>query len=343
MTLVIRQLDEESRPRWEAYVASSPQATFFHRAGWQRVIERSFGHDTYFLYGERDGGICGVLPLAHFRSRLFGNALISNGCCMGGGPVADDDEVYRGLDSRAIELMRELGADYIEYRRPAVRHADWACRDDLYASFERPIAPAAEDTLKQIPRKQRAVVRKAIESALTDQIDAHADNLYPLYALSVRNLGTPVFAKAYFTNLISEFGADCDVLTVCHQGRPVSSVLNFYFRDRVMPYYTGSGAGARELGAADFMYWRLMRRAAERGYGIFDFGRSKVGTGPYAFKKNWGFTPRPTAHEYKMANGRSLPDINPLNPKYRLFIAAWRRLPLPVANLIGPHIVRNIG
>jgi FemAB-related protein (PEP-CTERM system-associated) len=292
---------------------------------------------------ERDGAPCGVLPLAHYKSRLFGNGLISNGCCMGGGPVADDAEAYQALDARALELMRELPSDYLEYRCPVVRHPDWKSKESLYALFARPLSADAEQCLKDIPRKQRAVVRKAMEGPLTDELDTDVERLYPLYALSVRNLGTPVFAKAYFANLKAEFGNDCEILTVCHEGRPVASVLTFFFRDRVMPYYTGSDETARRLGANDFMYWRLMRRGTERGFKVFDFGRSKVGTGPYAFKKNWGFEPTPAVHEFKLAHDGPLPEINPLNPKYRLFIAVWKRLPLPVANLLGPHIVRNIG
>lgn len=344
MSVVIKELDAASWERWEAYAAGAPDATFFHRAGWKRVIERSFGQATHFLYAEREGRICGILPLAHYKSRLFGNGLISNGCCMGGGPVADDDETYEALDREAVALMERLGAEYLEYRQPVRRHGDWPARTDLYATFQRPIEPDEDRDLKQIPRKQRAVVRKALESAeLSDTLDGDVDRFYPLYAIGVRNLGTPVFGKAYFRNLVAEFGKDCDILTVSDGGRPVSSVLNFYFRDKVMPYYTGSHPSARGLGANDLMYWRLMRRAQARGYKVFDFGRSKVGTGPFAFKKNWGFTPVPAIHEFYLRQGGPLPEINPMNPKYRIFIAVWKRLPLPLANLLGPAIVRNIG
>ncbi len=343
MPTIVRELDASGWERWEAYVGSHPQASFFHRAGWKRVIENSFGQRTHYLYAERDGQIRGVLPLARYRSLLFGNGLISNGCCMGGGPLADDDDAYRALDETAIDLLRRLGATYLEYRQPIRRHPDWNCRDNLYATFEQPMATDEDAALKQIPRKQRAVVRKAMQGALIDEMDTGVDRLHALYAVNVRNLGTPVFSKRYFRNLKAEFGTDCDILTVSLDGRPLSSVLSFYFRDRVMPYYTGSVDQARPVGANDFMYWRLMRRAVERGYRTFDFGRSKIGTGPYAFKKNWGFTPVPVVHEFLMRAGGPMPEINPLNPKYRLFIALWRRLPLPVANLVGPHIVRNIG
>jgi FemAB-related protein (PEP-CTERM system-associated) len=339
----IRLLTAADTGRWDAYVAASPDATFFHRAGWGRVIEKSFGQKTHFLYAERDGRICGLLPLAHYKSRMFGNGLISCGCGMGGGPIADDDRVHAALDRQALGLMERLGATFLEYRRPVRRHADWAFRDDLYATFENTIEPGEAENLKQIPRKQRAVLRKAIESGLSADIDTGIDRFYPLYATTVHRLGTPVFSKTYFRALLEEFGADCDILTVSHNGRPLSSVLSFYFRDRVMPYYAGSGPGAREAGANDFMYWRLMRRAVERGYGVFDFGRSKVASGPYDFKRNWGFEPIPVVHEYRIADGGPLPDINPRNPKFRLFIAAWKRLPLSLANWVGPHIVRNIG
>jgi len=245
-----------------------------------------------------------------------------------------------------MDSVRELedGADYIEYRDPSRPHADWPRKEGLYATFDRNIEANEDDNLKQIPRKQRAVVRKSLKAELVDSLDDGVDRFFGLFALSVRNLGTPVFARRYFANLLEEFGEACDVLTVSSQdGCPLSSVLNFYFRDSVMPFYTGSVPEARRLGANDFMYWRLMRRAVERGYTRFDFGRSKVDTGPYDFKRYWGFEPRPVIHEFKMRPGVPLPDVNPNNPKYRLMIAAWKRLPLPVANLIGPWIGRQVG
>ncbi len=340
---IVNDLDAAAWDRWEAFVDACPEATFFHKAGWSRVIEDSFGQQTHFLYAERDGEIRGVLPLVHVRSRLFGNRLVSNAFCVGGGPAAVDDQAAAALDRRAEELLESLNAEYIEYRDPARPHADWGRKEGLYASFDRPIEADEDANLKQIPRKQRAVVRKALKSDLTDEVDEDMGRCWELFALGVRNLGTPVFARRYFDTLKREFGDACDALTVCRGGRPLTSVLNFYFRDRVMPYYTGAEPEARRLGAADFMYWRLMRRAVERGYTVFDFGRSKLGTGPHSFKKNWGFEGRPVALEFKMKGDRPLPDVNPNNPKYRMMIAAWKRLPLPVANLIGPIIGRQVG
>jgi len=339
----IHEFKDADEVRWDAFVATCPEATFFHRAGWRKVVQRSFGHRTHFFYAERSGAIVGVLPLVELKSMFFGHAIISNGFCVHGGPAVIEDGARRALNGQAEALFMKSGASYLEYRWPDKPSDNWQTRDNLYANFSGPL-PADEDAnLKQIPRKQRAVVRKALESKLTWAIEDNVDNLYNLYAVSVRNLGTPVFPKKYFANLLSVFKPDCDVLTVFADGKPVASVLNFYHKGTVMPFYTGSVPGARRLGANDFMYWRLMRHAAAKGCSVFDFGRSKVGTGPYDFKKNWGFPPRPLAHHFLTRPGVEMPNINPLNPKYRLMVAAWKKLPLFVANRLGPIIVRNIG
>ena len=167
--------------------------------------------------------------------------------------------------------------------------------------------------------------------------------MHAVYGESVRNLGTPVFSRKYFALLCEEFGEDAEILIVEDQGAPIAAVLSFYFRDQVLPYYGGGTPEARTRAGNDLMYWEVMRRAADRGCRIFDFGRSKVDTGAFSFKKNWGFAPTPLNYEFKLRTGDAIPDVNPLNPKYRLMIETWKRLPLPVANLLGPMLVRNLG
>ena len=240
------------------------------------------------------------------------------------------------------------GASAVEFRhREPVDDAwlggDWLARSDLYVTFRKPIVAGDEANLKAIPRKQRAMVRKGMQHGLVSVVDQDADRLHGIYAESVRNLGTPVFARRYFRILLSAFRACADVVTVLDGGAPVAAVLNFYFREEVVPYYGGGTQAARRVAGNDFMYWEVLRRAAARGCRLFDFGRSKVGTGAFAFKHNWGFEPAPLHYRFSLAPGAGIPDHNPLNPKYRLFIAAWKRLPLPIANLLGPPIVRGLG
>lgn len=340
---VIKRLDGAGHAAWDAFVHACPEATFFHRASWRTVLEDVFGHRAHYLYAERDGRIQGVLPLGHVRSRLFGNALISVPFCVYGGVAAADEASARALTDAARDLAEELKVDYLELRHLAPRNPDWLCKSALYVTFRKEIDVDPEQNMLAIPRKQRAMVRKGIKHELHGEIDTDTGRFFDIYADSVHRLGTPVFPARYFRALREVFADDCDVLTVTHQGQPVSSVLNFWFRDEVLPYYGGGTLQAREVAGYDFLYWDLMCRAAERGCRIFDYGRSKIDTGSYSFKKNWGFEPEPLHYEYHLVRARQMPDINPTNPKYRMFVSAWKRLPLPMANALGPMISRSLG
>ncbi len=335
--------DTEVARRWDAFVFSCPEATFFHRAGWQEIVGQVFRHPTYFLYAERDGVLQGVLPLAHVKSFLFGNALVSLPFAVYGGVAAQDAAVAAALEAEAQDIARKIGVEHLEMRNVCRRHEDWPLQD-LYVCFRKELAADVEANMLAIPRKQRAMVRKGIKNGLQGEVERHVERFFPLYADNVLRHGTPAMPKRYFESLLRIFGEDCEVLTVVDpQGRPISSVLSFYFRDEILPYYAGDDVAARDLAGNDFKYWDLMRRSCERGIRIFDYGRSKRDTGSFSFKKNWGFEPTPLHYEYCLYKRDGLPQNNPSNPKYRLFIAAWRRLPVGLANVIGPNIVRYLG
>jgi len=340
---VVAPLEPAQRAAWDRFVEAHADGSFFHLSAWKPVLESAFGHRVHLLAAWRGGELAGVLPLVELRNWIFGRALVSTAFCVYGGPLALDDEARRRLDEAAIALGERLGVSHLEYRLRAPGRDDWSSRRDLYATFRKAISADHDANMKAIPRKQRAMVRKAIGFGLESHIAPSVDSFYRIYAESVRNLGTPVFAKRYLLALQQEFAGSCEVLVVRHQGRPVSGVMSFYFRDEVLPYYGGGTAAARELAANDFMYWEVMRRAADRGCRLFDFGRSKVGTGAYAFKKNWGFAPQPLSYEYRLIKARAVPDTNPLNPKYQYAIATWKRLPVWLATSLGPIIARELG
>jgi FemAB-related protein (PEP-CTERM system-associated) len=335
--------DTATALRWDEFVISCSEATFFHRSAWQKIIREVFKHPTHFLYAEDDSGIRGILPLAHVNSRLFGNALVALPFAVYGGVAAVDAEATTALENVAQDLARKLDVDYLEFRNLTPRHVDWPTQD-LYVTFRKEILPDIDANMLAIPRKQRAMVRKGIKNGLVSTVDRNADRFFQLFADNVHRHGTPAMPRRYFETLLQVFGNDCEVLTVTGpDGRLLSSVLSFYFRDEVLPYYAGDDESARHLAANDFKYWELMRRACERGVKIFDYGRSKEGTGPYFFKKNWGFEPQRLHYEYCLYKHRTVPQNNPNNPKYKLLIAAWRRMPIGLANWLGPHIVRNLG
>ncbi len=335
--------DIATRARWDAFVLACPEATFFHRAGWQTILQEVFRHDTYFLYAELDGCIQGVLPLGHINSWLFGNALTGLPFAVYGGVAALTPEAAQALELEAQQIAKSLDVDHLELRNVNARHADWPMQD-LYVTFRKEIFPDEEANMLAIPRKQRAMVRKGIKNALVSEIDSNVDRFFAVFADNVHRHGTPAMPKKYFQALLTVFGDDCEVLTVvAPDGQVLSSVLSFYFRDEVLPYYAGDFDAARDLAANDFKYWELMRRACARGLKVFDYGRSKVGTGPYAFKKNWGFEPTPLHYEFCLYKRDAIPQNNPNNAKYKLLISTWRRMPIGLANWLGPFIVRNLG
>jgi FemAB-related protein (PEP-CTERM system-associated) len=343
VAVLIVDAADADKERWDEYVLRNPAATFFHRFGWRNVLSQAFGHRAHYLIAEREGRVVGVLPLGEIKSLLFGHSLISTPFCVVGGAVADDDAARDALVEAACKRARELDVSYLELRHGSRQRPDWPCKDSQYVTFRKAISASDDENLKAIPRKQRAVVRQGIDAGLVGRIDETLDSLWSMYSESVRNLGTPVFSRRYFELLQKEFGADCEIMAVDSQGKTVSAVMSFYFRDEVLPYYGGGSVAARGAKANDFMYWSVMKRAAARGIRLFDYGRSKVGTGPYSFKKNWGFEPQPLHYEYYLVKAKEMPNVSPTNPKYSLMINVWRRMPLGLSRLLGPLIARNLG
>jgi FemAB-related protein (PEP-CTERM system-associated) len=334
--------------RIDAFVRAHPGATPFHLVGWTQAIELGCGQSGYFLIAEAgDGTLAGIVPLTEVRSRLFGNALVSSGFAVGGGVLALDERAGQKLLEAALTHAKVSGLPTVEMRGGPVEGKAWHIDTDTYLGFARALCVDDEAELLAIPRKQRAEVRKALGFGLTVEIgtsqrdrDAH----YEVYATSVRNLGTPVFPRALFDAVLGELGNAADILTVRHEGRAIASVLSLYFEGTVYPYWGGGTADARVWRANDLMYYALMLHARKtKQCNRFDFGRSKAGTGPAAFKRNWGFEPQPLSYAKCALDGAAPRDINPMSAKYRFQVAAWQKLPLWLANRLGPMIARGLG
>ena len=344
--MIVRELEleagEDRVARWDGFVAASPEATFFHRAAWRTVLRQAFGHRPYFLYAESDGEIRGVLPLAHQPSLLFGDALISTPFCAYGGVVALDLAAQEALEGSAVELAKRLDVGYIEFRNQAPRRDDWIPHS-TFATFRREISNDAEANLLAIPATQRAEVRKGIDLNLLTVASRDADDCWALYAKRVHRLGSPVVARPYFRDLARAFGTDCEFFFILRGGVPVASLLNFYFRDQVLPYYTGSAGAGPEAEVRAFMTWSLMNHAASRGARMFDFGRSPVGSADFAFKQEFGFEAQPLAYEVKLVRATRAPDPDPESPRHRRRADLWKQLPLWLANVAGPWAARQMG
>ncbi|MHA7818469.1 MAG: FemAB family XrtA/PEP-CTERM system-associated protein [Erythrobacter sp.] len=319
-------------------------ASLFHRPAWLRAVERGTGQRACGLVSEQLGVVTGWLPLTEVRSLLFGKALVSSGFGVGGGSLARDEEAAQLLARAAQDHATSYGFASVEMRGGPVPDG-WRAVTDKHCGFERPLTDDDEAELLAIPRKARAEVRKGLRNGLEVRTGRDAQDLaahYAIYSESVRNLGTPVFPKSLFRAMIDAFGDSSDILTVFRDGAPIASVLSFYHGGAVMPFWGGGTTAARTARANELMYYELMLHARKRGMKRFDFGRSKTGSGPYNFKKNWGFDPQPLTYAIWTAEGQDARNVDPTSEAYQRKIALWKRLPLPIANAIGPFIARGL-
>jgi FemAB-related protein (PEP-CTERM system-associated) len=344
----IRLAEPRDQAQVDAWVRARPDGTPFHTLAWTAAVAHGCRqHDASLIAEHRDGSIAGVLPLVRLSSPLFGTALISSAFGTAGGILAETPSAEAGLRDRAGEEASTLGCASIELRGGPDPGAGWTADSATYLGFSGPLAECDDAQLLAIPRKQRAEIRKALGARLkvtTGRGAADRAAHYAVYAESVRNLGTPVFPRRLFDAVLDGFPGESDILTVWLDGRPISSVLTLYWAGRAMPYWGGGTRAARAVRSNELMYYALMCHArANQACRVFDFGRSKAGTGAAAFKRNWGFAGTPLTYFACSLDGGPLRDINPLSPRYRLQIALWKRLPLALANAIGPLISRGLG
>lgn len=338
----INQLEAARHQEWNDFVYAHPDGTVFHLTQWKEAVEKAFGHKTFYQFAEIDGKIVGVLPLIQLKSFLFGNIISSLPFAAYGGPLADGPVVLNALLETAKNLTADLKGDYLDLKF-FQQHDTGLPQSNLHVTFIKALSKDHDENMLAIPRKQRAMVRKGIKSDLTAHYSKDLlDDFYDVYAINVQRLGTPVYTKKWFKTLLDVYGDNAELLIIRHGDQAISGVLSLYYKDVVLPYYAGSLAEYRHLAPNDFQYWMLMKHAVEKGCRYFDFGRSKKDSGHYKFKKHWGFEPQPLHYQYHLHNLKEKPEINPLNPKYKFKIEAWKKLPTNVAKLIGPCIVKNI-
>jgi FemAB-related protein (PEP-CTERM system-associated) len=343
MTLEIRQLqanDPSQEAAWDRFVRSSPDGTVFHLTTWRRVVETVFRMIPHYLFATEGDEIRGVLPVFEVRGLLSGHVLISVPYGVYGGLCGSDPEARKALLESVRQLALRRRAKHIELRHLYDQEPGLPVKA-LYATFAKPIAADPDANLKAIPRKQRAEVRQGMKSGLEACRGWEPlAEFYEVYAANRRRLGSPPFPRRLFEAVRDHFGKEAQLLTIWHQGRMLSGVISLFYQDQVMPYYGAALEEGFAVAVNDFMYWELMRESCLAGYKVFDFGRSREGTGPYNFKRHWGFEPKPLAYQYMLVNGQDIPNFSPSNPRLRLFIESWKRLPLPVTKWLGPPLTR---
>lgn len=334
----------EDGSAWDAFVASHGGSTNYHRYGWRRVVEKSFGHKaTYLVATDSRNTICGVLPFVAVNSRLFGRFLVSLPFFNYGGLLVSDDNAVAALLEASRQILTSTGGDHVE-----LRHLETCA--DIAATKQHKVTMILDlenDEAAQwhsLDAKVRNQIRKAEKNGLqviTGQAEL-LDGFYEVFCRNMRDLGTPVYGRRFFSSILDEFPESTQLLSVIRNGRAIASAFLTWHRDTLEVPWASSIRDYRSLCPNNLLYWESIRFAIRTGARKFDFGRSTPGEGTYEFKKQWGARPVQLYWQYLLRDGDALPEISPSNPRFRLAIHLWQRLPLLLANFLGPHIVRCI-
>jgi FemAB-related protein (PEP-CTERM system-associated) len=338
----VGQLKPGDEDESDRFVKASAHGTFFHLSGWKPIMERVMGRRYTCLVARRDGAITGILPLGHVRSRIFGDSLVSLPLTVYGGICADDAASFDALLHAAGEMGERLGVKYVEFRNRTEPYPVSLPGKELYVTFTQDLTPGPEKLLQALPRDTRYAVRKSMKAGLEWTEDLSDEEFYEIYASSVHRLGTPVFSRQLFTGLRREFGKQCRLFGVRKNGIAIAGVLTFYFGGKVLPYYGGALPEYYKDSPNNFMYWSLMAQSCQEGFQEFDFGRSKQGTGSFAFKSAWNMQVHSLPYRYRLVRAQEVPQMSPLDKKFQLPVEIWKRMPFSWTKIIGPRLIRRV-
>lgn len=344
-TMNIRRYSPSDKKAWDDYVMSSGSSSCYHLTGWKDVIEKSFGHKTYYLISEEENGkINGILPVAHLKSRLFGNFGVSLPYFNYGGVCAETIEAGNGLLQTAGDIARSEGMEHVELRQICSLPTELPVKT-AKVSMRLPLPLTSEELMKSFPSKLRSQIKRPLQESMYSGVTGRdgLDDFYAVFSRNMRDLGTPVYAKSFFMNILTTFPENSWICTVYTKEKyPIASGFLVGFKKILEIPWASSLRAFNRLSPNMLLYWSVLAFACEQGYAFFDFGRSTYGEGTFKFKEQWGAKPSQLYWYYWLKEGNSMPELNPDNPKYKAAITLWQKMPVGITRFIGPHIVKNL-
>ncbi|MDH5570124.1 MAG: FemAB family PEP-CTERM system-associated protein [Gammaproteobacteria bacterium] len=320
------------------------KGTFYHLTEWSTVINNIFNNNVYYVYVENDqGSVCGVLPLVHIKSRLFGNYMVSMPYFNYGGLIADNNDVESILMRKAIELANDHAIDHIEFRDISQMNYDLPLRQDK-VNMILELPESTDELAKILGSKKRSQIRRPLKEGVNVK-QGGIELLYDFYSVfseNMRDLGTPVYPRSFFKEILETFQANTKIIVLYLDNKPISAAFLIGYKNQLEIPWASTLSKYNYFSPNMLLYWEVLRYAIEKGYKRFDFGRSTIDSGTYKFKKQWGAKPLQLYWHYWLSNSSEMPKITPDNPKYRLAIKIWQNLPLTITNLIGPIIIKNL-
>jgi serine/alanine adding enzyme len=327
---------------WDSYINQHPQATIYHSSCIRNVIEQTFGHSCHYLAAvDNKNKIHGVLPLVELKSRLFGHFLVSLAFFNYGSLLYSSCNARDALFKAAEKLAIKLGVEHIEYR-DCFKNPNLPSKSEK-AAMLLPLPETRKELWDAIGTKVRAQIKKGQKNNLSVEsgTDELVDDFYQVFAENMRDLGTPVYSKALFENML-QYNDKAQIIVLYHEGKPVSAAFVIGWRNTLEIPWASTLRSANALEANMVLYWEVLQYAILNNYQVFDFGRSSKEANTYRFKKQWGAKPHELHWHYWLPGNKPLPQINPNNPKFKLMISVWQKLPVWLTKIIGPPVVKNL-
>lgn len=340
----IREIDRNEFTQWYKFIESIQNATAYHQAAWQEVIEDSFKNPTRIWAAfNKDNKIIGGIPLTFFSSALFGSFAVSIPYVNYGGVVSLYFNVAKKLIAYLPTICEQEKLSHIEVRTMQAELANQP--SSKKASMILALPNTSDELDIHLGSKIRAQYKKAEEyqpQIRFGKLELISD-FYEVFATNMRDLGTPVYGKNWFINILKNPSIQATLAVVYVQGKPVSTGFLVGHNEMLEIPWASTIKEANVLNTNMWMYRKILDFAISNNFNFFDFGRSTQDAGTYKFKKQWGALPY-LHYWYKVLpqNSAQAPELNPDNPKFALMIAIWKKLPIGITKIIGPLIIRNI-
>jgi len=326
------------------FVNNNNTSNLYHDYRWGEIIEKCFGHKCHFLLSKNfDGAINGILPLVHMKSWSIGNFIVSMPYFNYGGVCANDESTQERLINEAVRMAKDLKVQHIEFRQEGSLNNGFPEKTNK-VSMRLELPDSSDELWKSFPSKLRSQIKVPQKAGMTCRVGRleELESFYTVFSLNMRDLGTPVYPMKFFRSILEAFPEKTWICSVYAGDVPVASGFLAGFKSRMEIPWASSVRNYNRLSPNMLLYWSVLKFACEKRFTTFDFGRSTAGESTYKFKEQWCAAPSPMVWSYWVHDGAKIPDLTPRNPKYQLAIGIWKRLPLPVTQMLGPRIVKNI-
>lgn len=328
---------------WNTFLDSQGCSSFYHLFGWKTIVETCLGHTTYFLAATEGDIFLGVLPLVYINSRLFGKILCSMPFLNFGGICAVDAGIEAALLDEARHLVDHKKMAYLELRNTQKLHEPLPTSQQK-VSMTLTLDSDPDNIWAGFKSKQRKTIRRAYKNNLHVKNGGEEllDHFYTILAKSWRALGTPIYARNFFQNILKTFPDNTRIFMIYHEDKPIAGAFNGYFRDVIEGMWLGVDYSYRSLQPNYILYWEMIKHGCENGYKHFHLGRSSKDSGGEHFKKKWNAETTQLYWQYYLGSVKAIPQLNVHNSKYQLAIRLWKKLPLQMTICLGPQIARSI-